>query len=277
MQPLGDFHVHTNFCPHGTSDSMEDYVRAAINYGLKAISFTEHAPLPLSFHDPVPKQDSAMRWEDVHLYLQEGNRLKQMYKEILQINIGFEVDYIEGFEEETINFLNQYGPFIDDAILSVHMLKAPDHRYVCLDYSVDNFAAMINQFGTTDLIYQTYFRTVTASIKADLGNFKPKRIGHINLVEKFSKKYPPSHTFLDEIKPLLMLIQQKGYALDTNTAGLFKDYCQKLYPDTHTLKEAAALGIPLVPGSDSHSASTVARGFDQFPVQGALSNPIPLP
>jgi histidinol-phosphatase (PHP family) len=66
----GDFHVHTNYCPHGSEDKMELYVQAAIKKGLRFLSFTEHAPLPSGFIDPAPGRDSAMQWENVPAYLQ---------------------------------------------------------------------------------------------------------------------------------------------------------------------------------------------------------------
>ncbi|HHY21833.1 MAG TPA: PHP domain-containing protein, partial [Bacilli bacterium] len=54
-----DGHVHTPFCPHGSKDELEEYVLRAIELGLTGLTFTEHAPLPLSFEDPTPEQDSA--------------------------------------------------------------------------------------------------------------------------------------------------------------------------------------------------------------------------
>ncbi|CQR47583.1 Histidinol-phosphatase [Paraliobacillus sp. PM-2] len=273
MQINGDYHIHTNYCPHGSSDRMEEYVQAAIKKGLNAISFTEHAPLPPSFTDPVPKKDSAMRLEDVESYISEGNKLKEQYKDKLKINIGFEVDYIKGFEAETMEFLNQFGEEIDDAILSVHMLQTSDNSYVCLDYSVEAFSEIITLFGSVDAVYQAYFQTVASSINADLGPFKPTRIGHINLVEKFSKQYPPINNYEKEIIKLLHLVKQRNYTLDANTAGLYKEFCKKMYPPKNIMETANELGIALIPGSDSHTAKTVTRGFDNYPSTIILANP----
>ena len=46
-----------------------------------------------------------------------------MYKGKIKINCGLEIDYIEGFESEIKETLNQIGSKLDDAILSVHFLK----------------------------------------------------------------------------------------------------------------------------------------------------------
>ncbi len=46
--------------------------------------------------------------------------LKKKYKREIKIHVGFEVDYLPGFEDWTSDFLNEYGKQIDDSILSLH-------------------------------------------------------------------------------------------------------------------------------------------------------------
>ena len=48
------------------------------------------------------------------------------------------MDYIEGFEEEIKNNLNKYGEYLEDGILSVHMIKIED-KYYCMDFSCEEF------------------------------------------------------------------------------------------------------------------------------------------
>lgn len=263
MKFIGDYHVHTPFCPHGTDDEWEDYIVNAIELGLKEISFTEHAPLPASFTDPVPEQDSSMDWHDLEKYFKKGEQLKVKYQNQIKVNIGFEVDYIEGYEQETKQFLNKYGDRIDDAILSVHMLKLENGEYICLDYSDKEFGNLIEQLGSVEAAYQSYYRTVKLAIEADLGTYKPTRIGHLSLVEKFQKKYPSGYEDSDMIEDILQSIKSKNYSLDLNTAGLYKPLCQSLYPNQQIIDRARALNIPLLPGSDSHQATTIARGFNK--------------
>ncbi|WP_117169549.1 histidinol-phosphatase HisJ [Paraliobacillus sediminis] len=265
MQVTGDFHVHTNFCPHGSSDLMEEYVLEAIEKDLAYISFTEHAPLPVTFVDPTPEKDSAMRLEDVRSYIKEGNRLKEKYQDKITIFIGFEVDFIEGYQGETEQFLNQYGLELDDAILSVHMLKAPNGSYVCLDYSAEEFKRIIGLFGSIDAVYKAYYQTVKRAVTQDLGKYKPTRIGHLTLIEKFVTLFPSTHPFDHELDELLKLIKEKEYQLDLNTAGLYKEHCKRIYPNQSVIAKANQLSIPFVTGSDSHVARTISRGFELLP------------
>jgi histidinol-phosphatase (PHP family) len=258
---IADGHIHTPFCPHGTKDSFERYIEKAISLGLKEISFTEHAPLPLNFSDPTPQKDSAMRIEDLETYFETITFLKEKYLNKIKINRGLEVDYIEGFEDETRYFLTKYGSYIDDSILSVHFLKR-DSSYYCLDYSPDVFEEMITIFNGIDNIYKSYFKTLLKSIQSDLGFYKPKRIGHITLVHKFQKKFPIQHSFEQEIMSVLFNMKEHQLQLDYNGAGVNKPLCKEAYPPNWVIKKAIDLSIPLVYGSDAHQAKDLQQGID---------------
>ncbi|MEA1855061.1 histidinol-phosphatase HisJ [Cytobacillus sp. FSL W7-1323] len=258
-----DGHIHTPYCPHGTKDHMKHYINRAIEQGFTDITFTEHAPLPIDFIDPAPAKDSAMKNSDIANYLDEVEQLKQQYKKELNIHIGLEVDYIEGYEDEITAFLNKIGPSIDDAILSVHFLKG-ENGYHCLDYSPDVFQDMINEYGSIDAVYQHYFRTVQKSILSDLGQYKPTRIGHITLVKKFQKKFPVEQEFEKELSDILNAVKDKHYELDYNAAGLIKPLCLESYPPASVAQKAMSMGIPLVYGSDAHQAKLVGYGWSKL-------------
>ncbi|WP_071393823.1 histidinol-phosphatase HisJ [Bacillus tuaregi] len=258
-----DGHIHTPFCPHGSKDSIEKYIERALSLGYTEISFTEHAPLPEGFIDTTPTQDSAMSWEDWEHYVEEVERVKQLYIGKIKINCGLEIDFIEGFEEETREALNKLGPKLDDAILSVHFIKQ-EERYDCLDYSPQNFEKMIAVYGSVEKIYQRYYNTVRLSVEADLGPYKPKRIGHITLVHKFQNRFPFHGNEKTAISPLLQEIKKAGYELDYNGAGTAKPLCREPYPPNWVIEEAMKLQIPLVYGSDAHQVKELGQGSEQL-------------
>ncbi|SFB17664.1 histidinol-phosphatase (PHP family) [Bacillus sp. cl95] len=258
---MKDGHIHTAFCPHGTKDSLEAYVERALSLGFKEISFTEHAPLPIGFEDPIPSKDNAMAPDQLEPYLEEVARIKEKYKDQIIINRGLEVDFIEGFEKETKEFLNTFGNQLDDAILSVHFLKI-GNGHECIDYSPDLFQHIITQLGSIEKLYEKYFATVLQSILSDLGQYKPKRIGHITLVKKFQKKLPCEREFTDEISKILFAMKEGGYELDYNGAGLAKPLCRETYPPEWVVQRAKNLTIPLVYGSDSHQVKDLGQGLN---------------
>lgn len=258
-----DGHIHTLFCPHGSNDSFEEYIEKALSLGFKEITFTEHAPLPDGFIDTTPTKDSAMSWSAWEHYVEEISRVKQLYKDKIQINCGLEIDFIEGFEQETTQTLNKVGTKLDDAILSVHFLKLGE-RYDCVDYSPQGFEEMIKVYGSVEEIYKKYYETVQMSVEADLGAFKPKRIGHITLVHKFQNRFPFHGDEKTALDHLLKAIKKEDYELDYNGAGTAKPLCREPYPPDWVIQEARKLQIPLVYGSDAHQAKELGQGFDQL-------------
>ncbi|PLR98156.1 histidinol-phosphatase HisJ [Bacillus sp. T33-2] len=257
---IRDGHVHTPYCPHGTKDTLEAYVEMAISLGYKTITFAEHAPLPAGFTDAAPTRDSAMDNDMLEEYFADLDRVKRTYTGKIIIYAGLEIDYIEGFEEQTTAFLNRVGPRLDDAILSVHFLQNTG-VYDCLDYSPGVFGSMAERYGSTEMVHERYYQTVLKSILADMGPYKPRRIGHMTLACKFQLKYPSSRCFQNEITAILSAISQKGYELDYNGAGTAKPLCREPYPPDWIVKEAVRLGIPLVYGSDAHQAKELGQGL----------------
>lgn len=258
-----DNHVHSPYCPHGSTDTFVEYINKGISLGLKEITFTEHAPLPKGFIDPTPEKDSGMDAALLDAYFQELKQLKEQYKDIITIKSGLEVDYIEGYETETKNLLNEVGPLLDDSILSVHFIQH-QNKWHCIDFSDDMFAEISAELGSVDAIYAKYYDTLEKSIEADLGIYKPKRIGHMTLVHKFQHRFQPSKSFDDRVYQILEKIHQNHYQLDYNGAGVVKPLCREPYPPERFAKRAKELGIPLLYGSDAHAVNGLGQGYESL-------------
>ena len=65
----------------------------------------------MNFTDPTPQQDSGMNPEFLLPYFEDLQHLQEEYAQDIRIHIGLEVDYIQGFEQETRQFLDTYGHF----------------------------------------------------------------------------------------------------------------------------------------------------------------------
>ncbi|WP_059103787.1 histidinol-phosphatase HisJ [Shouchella shacheensis] len=256
-----DSHVHTPYCPHGSPDRLADYCEQAIKQGIHTLSFTEHAPLPPSFSDPVPDADSAMKPNDLVCYLEDVAKVKKEYAEHLTVKLGLEVDYLIGIENETRAFLNEVGPLLDDSLLSVHFLET-EEGFLCLDYSPEMFELLVKRLGSVEAVHKRYYQTVQASISANLGPHKPKRIGHMTLVRKFIQKFPTTASFHNETDLILQLVRNQGLELDYNGAGIQKAFCKETYPPREIAVQAARMNIPLVYGSDAHTAKGLLSGRD---------------
>lgn len=267
-----DGHTHTEFCPHGNVNDVEALIQRAITLGFKEYSITEHAPLPddiytLAAGTPEVWSTASMALNDVDTYFKKMHFLKKKYASDILIHIGFELDYFSDFENWTRDFLTEYGAQTDDGVLSVHFLPSNDRLYG-IDYTFEEYrAGIVTPLGSFEKAQTLYYQTILKSLEADLGPYKPTRLGHISLCNKFEKYFTEPTDFSHEntkiVKSLLQQVSEKKYQLDLNTAGFFKEGYQQSYPQPWIIQEALALDIPLIYGSDTHSINDVGQGYEK--------------
>lgn len=254
--------MHSPYCPHGTQDSFEMYIKKALTEGLEEITFTEHMPFPCYFMDDKEFLDECAPSEEViEKYFNEVKKIKQKYENKIKINIGLEVDFIEGYEEQIKKLLDIYGLKLEDGLLSVHFIKMGD-EYTAID-GKEGFERALEVLGTTEKVYDKYYETLLKAIKADLGQFKPNRIGHPNLIRIFNQLYPIEYNNKGLLEEIVQEIKKRDYEVDVNTAGLRKPYCGEIYVSGMFKELVDKYGVKKVYGSDSHTASDVGRDFDK--------------
>ncbi|KRK79263.1 histidinol-phosphatase HisJ [Companilactobacillus nodensis] len=267
---LLDGHTHTEFCQHGSGEPAEKMILRAIQLGMKKYCITEHAPLPADFKsvydgDPDGFDTGAMDLTDLPDYMKQMQRLQKKYQSELEISIGFEVDYLEGFEDWTRDFLDEYGPQTQESILSVHFMQGKGQKQWCIDYDTDAYQEGFVQFlDDPQHVFKQYYETVKKSVEADLGQYRPQRIGHMSLVRKFQDYFGLAEDYDAEnmklITGILQEIKQQSRELDLNLAGLYKPLCNDFYPGRQITEVAKELGIPLIYGSDAHDIASVGHG-----------------
>lgn len=257
-----DGHIHSPYCPHGTKDSFEMYVEKALGEGLKEITFTEHMPLPGYFMEDKKFLDECAPSDgDIQKYFLEVEKLKLKYKDKIKINLGLEVDFIEGYEEKTKKLLNIYGSWLEDSLISVHFIKVGD-KYTDID-GKEGFERALETLGSTEKVYDKYYETLLMAIKADLGEFKPSRIGHPNLIRIFNKLYPIEYKNKKLLEHVVKEIKIRNYEVDVNTAGLRKPYCGEIYVSGIFKELINKYDVKKIYGSDSHISSDIGRDFDK--------------
>lgn len=266
-----DGHSHTEFCPHGSGDDVELMIQKAIRLGFESYSITEHAPLPPAFATEYAGletgyTEASMTMSDLPAYFKKVRRMQDKYGAQIQINVGFEVDFLPNQVQWTRDFLNEYGPQTTDNVLSVHFMQGTDDHFWCVDDTLDDFEkGLLKHASHGQSLYHQYFKAVTEAVNADLGAYAPKRIGHITLIKKFQDYFGLPRAYDAETKQvittLLQEVKQHGDELDYNAAGLYKEFCNETYPDADILKQAQQMQIPLVYGSDAHSVKEVGHGY----------------
>ena len=257
-----DGHIHSPYCPHGTKDTLKMYVEKALMEGLEEITFAEHMPFPCYFIDDKKFLDEcAPSKEVIEMYFEDVEKLKSNYKDKIKINTGSEVDFVEGYEEETRKLLDIYGSKLEDSILSVHFIKI-GHKYIAIDWK-PGFEEALEKLGTVECIYDKYYETLLKAIQSDLGEFKPKRIGHPTLIRIFNNLYPVQYKNKELLEEIVKEMKNRNYEVDVNTSGLRKPYCGEIYVSDIFKELVEKYEVKKVYGSDSHTASDVGRDFDK--------------
>lgn len=87
-----NYHTHTERCGHaekGYED--EEYVKEAFETGIKFLAFTDH--IPFSNTKDV-RTNVRMSYDEIEEYIQSIIKLKGKYKGEIDIQTGFEFEYI---------------------------------------------------------------------------------------------------------------------------------------------------------------------------------------
>lgn len=269
-------HTHTEFCPHGSGEDTEDFIRNAIKAGFKTYSITEHFPMPPQFYNMVSGSQhaidtAAMEYAELPNYFQKMHYLKKKYADQINILVGFEFDYIDGCQEWTKSKLVEFGDEIDDAILSVHFLPT-DGGLRAVDDNFDDFCDGVLKYYQTPLgVANKYLKTVLEAVKWSCED-KPARYGHITLYRKWRKEFNSSTVWHDKetdrlVDKILKHVKKRNEMLDCNMSGLAKFSQCESSPYVSIIEKAADKGVKLVYGSDAHESNNIDQGFNEYLVQ----------
>ncbi len=244
-----DYHTHHERCGHAVG-KLEEYVKRGIKLGLQQLGLSDH--LPLIHVDPASYYpEMAMPMAELPRYVEECLTLKERYRGVIDLRVGLEADYIEGYEDQIREILSPY-PW-DYLIGSVHFLgewDITDHR------QVDGWE------GKDELeVYRLYYDAVKKSALSGLYDI----IGHMDVIKRFGYG-PQTPEGKAEVRTLeletLKVIADSGIAMELNASGLTKP-CAEMFPAEHLLQEAFKLSIPLTLGSDAHDPAKLGDGLQE--------------
>jgi histidinol-phosphatase (PHP family) len=244
-----DYHTHHERCGHAVG-KLEEYVQRGIELGLEQLGLSDH--LPLIHVDPASYYpEMAMPMAELPRYVEECLSLKERYRGAIDLRVGLEADYIEGYEDQIREILSPY-PW-DYLIGSVHFLgewDITDHRQVHGWEGKDELE-----------VYRLYYDAVKKSALSGLYDI----IGHMDVIKRFGYG-PQTPEGKAEVRTLeletLKVIADSGIAMELNASGLSKP-CAEMFPAEHLLQEAFKLGIPLTLGSDAHDPAKLGDGLKE--------------
>ncbi len=230
-----DLHNHTPLCNHATGNPQE-YILKAIDEGIDIYGFSDHAPMNYD-------KEYRMSFSQMRDYEQEILNLKKEYKDKIDIRLGYEVDFLDGYIDDRV--LNAK---VDYLIGSVHFLD---------DWGFDN-PEFIGKYKNQNIddIWQKYFDAIEAM--ANFGKFDI--VGHLDLMKVFN--FLPKKDIKLIAKNAIKAIKKSGMSIELNAAG-FRKPVKEQYPSKILLELAYELNIPITFGSDAHSIEQVGFSYSK--------------
>ena len=111
-----NYHSHTYRCGHADLDMKEeDYIKEYIKMGFEKVAFTDHCPEKKEIDK---RENMRMKYSQKAEYLNNIKFLKENYADKIQIESGFEVEYLPG-EEDNLRELKEET---DKIILGQHFI-----------------------------------------------------------------------------------------------------------------------------------------------------------
>ncbi len=245
------------FCNHAR-DRLSQIVEAYAAKEFAWVGLTEHMPPPEDrFLYPEEREaglDAVALGERFAAYIAEARRLQQIWNPVLPIRVGFETEACSGALQLARKLVETFQP--DYIVGSVHHVGD-----IPIDCSPALYATAAARCGGIQALYEAYFDRQLELIEA----LAPRVIGHFDLVRIFDPDYR-QHLALPavarRITRNLEHIQRTGAILDLNLAALDKG-ADEPYPTLSIRRQAREMGIPLLPGDDSHGVETVGRHLDR--------------
>lgn len=222
-----NLHTHTTRCRHAEG-SDEEYIKCAIEAGIKHLGFSDHAPyiFPDGYENKYRVQMC-----DGQSYIDDLRALRQKYKDRIEISIGFEMEYYPDYFDEMLKIARNLGA--EYLILGQHFI---------LNEHPDGIGAG----GPTDSRehLKIYVDEVISAIKT--GAFSYVAHPDVMCFTGDDKVYEKEITRLAEAS------RELNIPLEINLAGV---RYKKFYPADKFWSIVGKIGSPVTVGYDAHKAT----------------------
>ena len=220
---IANYHTHTPRCNHAVG-SEEEYIRCALQAGLKTLGFSDHTPytFPKGYYSSF-----RMKPEELPGYVDKVLTLRKAYAGQIEISLGLEVEYYPKFFPELVGLLKDHG--IEYLLLGQHFVGNETEGWGSIGPTADkdHYTLYCNQ---TIEAMQTGLFTYFAH--PDLVNF----VGD----EKFYRA---------ESRRLCRAARECGIPLEINLLGIREG---RHYPNPTFWECAAEENCPVILGVDAH-------------------------
>ena len=241
-----DLHTHTTYCDGRSTP--EEMVISAIEKGITTLGLLAHSYVEFD-------RNYAIDPERVEEFRAEVLRLREKYKDRINILFGIEADY---FSTE------QYGD-TDYVIGSVHYFKDGE-EYRNIDNSPPVFIKMVEDcfdgdyYRMAELYYEQVSR-IKEQTCADI-------VGHFDLVTKFNEGDVLFDTSDERYRAAWRRAADRliaeGAVFEINTGAIARGRRTTPYPSREIRDYIRERGGKFILSSDAHFADKLAYDFDKY-------------
>jgi histidinol-phosphatase (PHP family) len=239
---LANYHTHSVFCDGNSS--LSEIVLFAIDNKFDALGFSGHGYTPF---------DISYCMKDTDRYIDAVYKLKEQYKEKIQIYLGVEEDMFSPAERNNFDYI----------IGSCHYLLK-DGKYYAIDSDADGFKKCLDLFGG-DIISLShyYYKTFCDYIRQR----KPDIVGHFDLITKYDEVldigFKENSDYIKLSNEYIIDALKNDVLFEVNTGAISRGYKKDPYPDDELLHTIKKYDGKVVLSSDSHSANTLDFYFNE--------------
>ena len=252
-----NYHMHTTFCDGKCSP--EQMVQEAISRNFTTIGFSGHSMFPFA-------SDWHISYRDHFSYAKEINRLKEAYRDKIEILLGYECDYVAGVSCPTKEqYPDEVKPdYLIGAVHYVPWVKG----YFGVDTFFDKAREQIKDVfkGDVKKAVQEYFACEREMLRD--GDFQI--LAHCDLIKIQNSKMAPYPLFdenegwyKDSIRETVDAIAKSGVCVEINTGAIARGKLDVPYPSLEMLEMLHGKNVPITLSSDAHSTEHIDYAFDQ--------------
>lgn len=235
---LTNLHTHTTFCD-GKSTA-EETVLSAIEKGFSSLGFSGHGYTDF---------DLSYCMKDISGYRAEIIRLREKYKDEIEIYLGIEEDIGCWQKREDFDYIIGSSHYVERGGVYSHLDSSPEW--------LEKTVAMFDGDAMAMAMAESYYSTLVTYIKRR----KPDIIGHFDLLTKFEEK--ATHYFLSNAEYHKMSEKYLREALradcifEVNTGAIGRGWRTAPYPHENLLRIIKAEGGRITLTSDCHHADNL--------------------
>ena len=225
-------------------------VLAAIENGFDSLGFSSHSNLPSR------PELYGMKKENVEPYCREILRLKEVYKDKINIFLGI--------EQDSFGDMTSIPDEVSYVIGSVHHVER-NGMFMPVDHSIEHVKEGTEKmFGGDMLAYAEAYYDEVSKVYVKTGC---DIVGHIDLLTKFNEIEYLIDTNTPRYKNAALSAAEKlarrGLIFEINTGAIGRRYRTSPYPTEEILKVIYECGGKVTYSSDCHNADAIAVGFEE--------------